>query len=230
MTATLNLEAALLADETALADVGELTGSLVQEANALLNHLQLHLAVIQQVGQSGLAPDLDLIRRQIKHFGGLVARFQRRRQRERGETPIVEVNQAMTDAARLWPAPATKLELEQNLPGVRGHAADVRRLCRFLLANAVRAVGEGAKGPGVLARTKRSSAGVQLTIEDAGPDVPLAQLSRIFEPGNECREGMCCLELAACRTLIRRLRGSIDAQPRPGGGLVMTATLPAVPA
>src|SRR5207245_1380579 len=102
---------------------------------------------------------------------------------------------------------------------IRGHAADLRRLGRFLLANGVRAVGRN--GPPVVARTLRSTGGVQLVVEDAGPDVPEALLPRLFEPGNECREGMCCLELAACRTLIRRLRGGVEAGLRSGGGLVI---------
>jgi signal transduction histidine kinase len=225
MTETRSPDAILLADEIALADVGELSGPLTHEVNNLLNNLTLHLAVMQQVGPTTLGPDLEAIRRQITQFAGVVSRFQRRRQRDRGEAPTVDLNAAITEAAAMLKPATINLDLEHQLPGVRGHAADLRRLCRFLLANGVRAVGHS--GPPVLARTRRSAASVQLLVEDAGPDVPESALPRIFEPANECREGICGLELAACRTLIRRLGGAVEASPRPGGGLVIAVTLPA---
>jgi K+-sensing histidine kinase KdpD len=62
-----------------------------------------------------------------------------------------------------------------------------------------------------------------LAVEDDGPDVPEQSMGRIFEPGYECREGMCCLELAACRSIMRRLNGRIEARGRLQGGLTIVA-------
>jgi signal transduction histidine kinase len=220
-------ESTLLADEIALADVGELAGPLTHEVNNLLNNLTLHLAVMQQMGSTALTPDLEAIRRQINRFAGVVSRFQRRRQRDRGEAPVVDLNAILAEAAHMLAPAPIHLDLDAHLPGVRGHAADLRRMCRFLLANAVRATAAAAADQSVEARTQGTSDSVQLTVEDAGADVAPELLLRIFEPANECREGMCCLELAACRTLIRRLRGTVQASARPGGGLVITVALPA---
>jgi signal transduction histidine kinase len=222
MLETLPQDPAVFNDEIALADVGELAGPLTHEVNNLLNNLTLHLAVMQQAGPPELSPDLDAIRRQISRFAGVVARFQKRRHRERGEPGPVDVNAAMTEAARHLQPAAVILELDRNLPYIAGHASDVSRLCRFLLGNAVRAFG----GPPVVGRTQRTAGGIQLTVEDSGPDISDHDLPRIFEPASECRQGMCCLELAACRTLIRRLRGSVEARRRPQGGLVISVMLP----
>jgi signal transduction histidine kinase len=221
-------ESTLLADEIALADVGELAGPLTHEVNNLLNNLTLHLAVMQQMGSTALTPDLEAIRRQINRFAGVVSRFQRRRQRDRGEAPVVDLNAILAEAAHMLAPAPIHLDLDAHLPGVRGHAADLRRMCRFLLANAVRATATAAEQT-VDARTQGTADSVQLMVEDAGADVAAELLPRIFEPANECREGMCCLELAACRTLIRRLRGTVQASARPGGGLIVTVTLPAQP-
>jgi signal transduction histidine kinase len=204
--------------------VGELAGPLTHEVNNLLNNLTLHLAVMQQVGASSLGPDLEAIRRQITRFAGVVSRFQRRRQRERGEPDVVDLNAALTDAARMFAPAAVHLELSPQLPGIRAHLADLRRVCRFLLANGIRALKD--TGRPVEVSTQRVPDGVQLTVQDTGTDIAADLLPRIFDPGNESRDGMCCLELAACRSLIRRLRGSIQANSGPDGGLVITVTLP----
>ena len=228
MAVTLAPDPTVLADEVALADVGELAGPLTHEVNNLLNNLTLHLAVMQQLGSASLTPDLEAIRRQIANFAGVVSRFQRRRrQYDRGEPPLIDLNAMVSEAARLQPPDSVSLELDDHLPGVRGFPTDLGRLCRFLLANGVRAV--PSSSPPVVARTQQTADGVQLLVEDMGPEIAPELLPRIFDPGNECREGMCCLELASCRTLMRRLHGTLLASQRPGGGLIMTATLPPTP-
>ena len=47
-------------------------------------------------------------------------------------------------------------------------------------------------------------------------------LQRMFEPGIESRNGLAQLELAACEGLVlRRLRGQIRGENRPGGGVAI---------
>src|SRR5207244_2281149 len=167
MSAPESNEMTLLADETALADVGELAGPVTHEVNNLLNNLTLHLAVMQQVGSSDLSADLETIRRHITRLTGVVSRFQRRRQRDRGEAGALDLTHILAAVAAAFPSQSIDLQLADDLPGVRAYSADVRRLCRFLLANAVRAV--GPDGPPVILRASRSPHGVRLEVEDAGP-------------------------------------------------------------
>jgi signal transduction histidine kinase len=68
-----------------------------------------------------------------------------------------------------------------------------------------------------------------VVIEDRGPSIPQEDLFKIFDPGREQREGMCSLELSACRSIVRRLSGSIEPSTPPDGGLAMTVTLPPAP-
>jgi signal transduction histidine kinase len=239
------------AAENALADLGELAGPLTHEVNNLLNNLTLHLALQKDAAPDELGADLQTIRKQITDVAGVVMRFQRRRNRDRAEPTLVDVNLALREAAddlQAWSSgghtalrihvllkgePAklpddvvgVALEPQDDLPAVLGYPGDVRRLCRFLLANAVRAMSPG--GPPARARTAREGNAIRLEVEDEGPEVALVDLAGIFNPGHERREGMCCLELAACRSIVRRLRGNLQAQPRPGGGLMMIAVLPA---
>jgi signal transduction histidine kinase len=210
--------------ESSMADLGELAGPLTHEVNNLLNNLSLHLALWQQTGSADLTDSLPALRRQIAHIANVMHRFQRRRHGDQLETTPLDLNTVLRDAlTELSTQTPIVLELTPDLPGVRGHEMDIRRLCRFLLANALRALpAQGA----VVVRTAVSEDGVALFVEDAGPDVPPETLLNLFEPGHEQREGMCCLELAACRSIVRRLRGAIKALARPGGGLIVAVTLP----
>src|SRR5262249_59876509 len=107
-------------------------------------------------------------RKQMRHVAGQVARWQRRRQAGAGEArpvPLAQIaHQAAQTIAQL-PTDATNgasvviadeeatpvsegtvaviLDLDDELPLVRGSAADLERLCRFLLLNGVRAAVAG---------------------------------------------------------------------------------------
>jgi len=51
-------------------------------------------------------------------------------------------------------------------------------------------------------------------------------LEALFDPNQKVRESACGLELAACRSIVRRLHGRIEARARPEGGLIVIVTLP----
>jgi signal transduction histidine kinase len=231
-----------------LADLGEIAGPLAHEVNNLLNTLTLHLAILEQQAPEASA-DLDALRRQIRHVAAQVARFQRHRGAGMAGPSTTALPQCAQRAAeRLTHLPSrvlgglgielqyTKgrtlnedtigvwLDLRTDLPEVRGNASDLERLLRLLLVNAIRAAAVGDRQVHVHAASAKRQ--VQLFIDDGGPSVPQALLANIFEPGHECREGMCSLQLAACRSIIRRLEGQLEALPRNQQGLSVVVTLP----
>jgi signal transduction histidine kinase len=214
--------------EAFLADLGELAGPLTHEFNDLLNTLTLQLALLKQTDYAAPASNLQAIRGQINHVAGIILRFQRRRHHGQFELADLDVNAILRDVVGELPTSASQtavmLELKPALPKVRGHETDLRRLCRFLLGNAVRAV--PPSGLAVVARSFFAEEGVRLQVEDAGPNVSDEALPYVFKPGHEQREGMCCLELAACRSIVRRLRGTLQVQARAGGGLIVAVSLP----
>ena len=226
-----NGQKSLAASERSLADLGELAGPLTHEMNNLLNTLTLHVAIWQQSGPKELAPDLQLIRERIAGVAKIIRRFQRRRHTRHTEAEPLDVNNSVRQALEEMPASPDQativLELEPDLPLLRGNQADFRRLCRFLLSNAVRAVPPG--GPAVTLRTSHTPDTVLLQVEDAGPSVPEELLPQVFETGGELREGMCCLELASCQSIVERMGGKIHAKSRPQGGLIVVATIPCNP-
>ncbi len=78
-----------------------------------------------------------------------------------------------------------------------------------------------------MVRTAALPGQVVLTVEDGGGDVDPERLNQLFEPCAPGREGTNGLEMAACKTIVRRLQGRIQADPRPGGGVTVTVELPA---
>jgi signal transduction histidine kinase len=233
-----------------LADLGELAGPLAHEFNNLLNNLTLHLEIMKQKAPAALVADFAALRRQVMHTAAQVMNFQRYQRAAVSNLSRIDLNEVLSQATE-WvtqfpPRQANGLplivhrarqasrgepenvwlwiELENNLPQVSGYVEDCRRVCRFLLSNAMRAA--AVRGGAVMARTMVSGASAQLVIEDNGPDVPTGSLPHLFELGKESREGMSGLELAACRSIVRRLQGHIEAQPGVNGGLTIVVTFP----
>ena len=103
-----------------------------------------------------------------------------------------------------------------------------------ILRNAVRHAPRGSEV--TIAAAADDAAFYAISIADCGPGVPGAMLERIFEPfvrvddartaPKEGSGGGFGLGLAIARRAIVAHGGTIGAENRPGGGLVMTVRLP----
>jgi signal transduction histidine kinase len=214
--------------ESHLADIGELAGPLAHEVNNLLNNMSLHLAMMQQTSPAPLLADMLAIRQDIARVAGVVLQHQRYRGRYTLEPTLLDLNLSLGNVVQETTKSHTEIplvvEMAPRLPRIQGYEADLRRLCRFLLGNAVRAVDPA--GPAIVVRTLLSDGAPVLEIEDAGADIPSEALPQFFDIGPKHREGMCCLELAACRSIVRRLNGRLRAHGRLGGGLIVSVHFP----
>jgi signal transduction histidine kinase len=217
-----------LTEEIALATIGEMAGPVVHEFNNLLNTMLLQVAVMEQKVDESLLPDLRTIRRQGTNITALVKQWQQcRRRPPAAEQPPLDVNRLTEEVVAALRQQRNDLDMGVDLapgrPRTRGPAADLRRLLTFLLNNALEVSGTGR----VVVSTREVEAAVVLRVEDSGPGVLPAALPRLFEPLGEGRPGANRLELAACRTLVRRLQGKLRAENRPTGGVAVIVELPA---
>jgi signal transduction histidine kinase len=216
--------------EQMLADMGELTGPLVHEFNNLLNSLTLHMALWDKLQPATQREDLSELRKHIKQVVGLTAQMQDRRRSLAGVSgacALDEVIRGELACPELVAAGQNAVRIQANLASTTTNvplaSADVRRLCRFLLVNAVRATLNG--GREVIVRTARHATTATLVVEDNGPSVPPPLLVRLFEPTFDGRSGVMGLEMATCRSLVTRSGGTIAAREREGGGLIVEAQL-----
>ena len=107
--------------------------------------------------------------------------------------------------------------------------AQVRRAVDNLVANAVDAMPAGGTlRVGTRLGAARCLGFVVLQVEDTGPGIPEADLSRIFEPfwtTKKTGEGT-GLGLPITRKIVENHGGFIDLANRPGGGLSASLWLP----
>jgi len=219
-----------LARQARLADLGELGSPLAHEFNNFLNTLVLQAAVLEQQLPENLRPELAKVRQQANRVAALVKQLQNYR---RGLPPApvpVDVNRIAAAALQTVrqrvgeeAGKHTVAALAPDLPAVECDELDLLRLCTFLIGNAVRA----AAGGRVVVRTESAGQHVRLIVEDAGPAVAPDALHDVFELGLKGRPGTESLELAACRSIARRLRGQVHAANRAAGGLTITVELSA---
>jgi two-component system, OmpR family, sensor histidine kinase KdpD len=120
-----------------------------------------------------------------------------------------------------------RIELAEDLPLVRGDAAQLERVFSNLLDNAVRFSPRdrpvrvtGGVGP----------ARVTVRVIDEGPGVPAAQRSRVFEPFVSSRgaRGGAGLGLAICRGFVEASGGRIYLQSSDGRETAFAVSLPLV--
>jgi len=109
--------------------------------------------------------------------------------------------------------------------------ADPRLIARVLsnlLGNAVEAI--GGSGGQILLTATRSGARVRVTVEDSGPGVPAANLTRLFDPYVSAKSGGTGLGLAIAKKIVEEHGGTISAENRGTGGLRVTFDLPSADA
>ncbi|WP_027341998.1 sensor histidine kinase [Hamadaea tsunoensis] len=113
---------------------------------------------------------------------------------------------------------------------VAGDPILLERLALNLIQNATR---YNVPGGSVRVRCATAGAGCVLTVENTGPVVGAYEIPALFEPfrrlgadrvGSAKGTG---LGLSIVRSIARAHDGDVTATPRPGGGLVVTVTLPA---
>jgi signal transduction histidine kinase len=206
------------ADLEALANVGEIVGPVTHEFNNLLNTLLLQVAVLEQTAPKELRDDIAGLKQHGRAAAALIRLVQQYRRQATSEAPIGNLNDAVTAvvaALQARPlAPGVKIGFTPGvgLPPVRAAFCDLRRLATFLLANAA------ASGCSEVAvRTESRDGRAALVIEVTGPSIDASYLACLTAPTLSARDGATGLELAAVRSLARRIGGELLAQAIDGG-------------
>ncbi len=138
--------------------------------------------------------------------------------------PIIEetVEDCSTQARR------EGMQLEADLGALPEASFDPRyleRIVKNLLACALRRAKQGA----VSIRTAASDGHITIEVRDNGPDLPEADVARLFErPERDGRrKGSAGLGLYIARTMAEAQGGRVSAQSPPGAGLTIIVEFPA---
>ena len=223
-----------LAEQTELADVGELAGQVTHKFNNFLNSLLLRIALLDTELPELAATKFADVRHQAKQMADLIRQVHqfRRRQEPHAQTtdlnPLVERVAAGVSAERASSGGARAIVIEVVLSSqpalVAGSAVDYQRLCSFLLRNRLSAAGVASGA--LIFRTTVGQEKVQLTLEDTCSTLPASQITSLFDPDTKAMESAHKLELAACKAMVRRAQGRVAARPRENGGLIIEVEFP----
>ena len=113
---------------------------------------------------------------------------------------------------------ATAHEPEQGRPMPRCDGRQAHNACEALSA---------APGDRLIAiSTAERDGRVELAVGDNGPGLTADVAARLFEPFVTTKPDGLGVGLAICRSIAERHGGRLTAVPAPGGGLVMTLSLP----
>lgn len=119
-------------------------------------------------------------------------------------------------------------EVAAGLPTLTVDRARVVQVFENLLENAIQHSSPGDRVT-VRAESTNGGSGVRFLVEDSGPGFRSEDLFRVFEPFFTRRRGGTGLGLSIVQRIVEQHEGEIAAANRPGGGAVMTFTLPPIP-
>lgn len=150
----------------------------------------------------------------------------------------------LAQTLRLWAGPVRAKGLSLRVEGasempamVRGDAMRLRQVLNNLVSNALKFTDTGS----VTLRLKSwveepSGHAILIEVQDTGPGMTAAQLSRLFTPFDQTAEGVSArhggtgLGLAISRDLVGLMGGRLTARSLPGQGACFTLSLTLAPA
>jgi signal transduction histidine kinase len=136
-----------------------------------------------------------------------------------------------TARATIPPDVAVHVEIDDDVPMIKGHHDALARALSNVMLNAVDAC-KGRGGGEVGVRVRRLSGNgngtesVELTVSDTGCGIPPEQLTRIWEPYMTSKPGGTGLGLAIARQTVLAHDGSVSAESRVGSGTQIRFVLP----
>ncbi len=140
------------------------------------------------------------------------------------------VSQAMEQMEADLKEAKARVEVEGNLPAVRGHRTTLVQVVTNLISNAVKFVPEG-KRPRVRIVSRRRNGSVHLWVQDNGLGISQANRDRVFRAFERLTEGQekpgTGIGLAIVRRGVERLGGRVGVESEPGEGSRFWIEIPA---
>jgi signal transduction histidine kinase len=211
-----------------LSTFGQLVGSIGHDLRNPLGVIETSVFILRgRMGQDDRAKKhLDRIGEQLGVANGIITNLLdmiRNKPLAKEQVSLLEV---VNGAAESVPRPGSVSFVAEGLDGlvVEGDPVQLRQVFVNLVTNAVEAAGaEGA----VRVAAARGESGVTVSVEDSGPGVDVATARRLFEPLITTKAKGIGLGLALVKRIVERHGGTVDYEPRAGGGARFTVRLPA---
>jgi PAS domain S-box-containing protein len=226
---------------TRVTTMGELTASLAHELNQPLTAIVSNA----QAGERFLAapsPPLAEVREILEDIvadgqraGEVIRRLRGLLKNGEFEFAHLDLNGVIGEVVTLAGADALvrniplALELDSNLPPVRGDRVQLQQVLLNLILNGLEAMGDGVGGDRkLLIRTDLGVGGtVRVAVRDSGVGILENTLDRIFEPFYSTKPTGMGMGLSITRSIVEAHGGRIWAANNPDHGATIWFTLPA---
>jgi len=226
-----------------LASIGALAGGIAHEINQPLNALKITVDGMlywekrgHELEKDELLENLHFISKQVERIDEIIKQMRVLARQDKSQKPeLLNINDVIRNAISLIKQRMTahnigvSLELDKNLPSIKGSATQLEQVVINLAINAVNALdmrsGEDKK---INITTRFDKRKCILKITDNGPGIPPEYLNKIFFPFFTTKskgEGM-GFGLFIVKNIIRDMSGSIHARNIKSGGARFTIKLP----
>ncbi len=229
-----------LAHVARIATMGEMAASLAHELNQPLQAVVTYAdgSIMRLAKQPDkdeqLVSTLEQISHEAKRAGKIIRRIRGFVEKRQPQVVEVHVNELVDDCIRLNNGELERrrirvaMELEEDLPPVRGDPVQIEQVILNLVRNAMESMDETTEGSRLLSiRTARhGDVVVQVDVCDHGKGIGNEPLEKIFEPFFTTKpEGM-GMGLAISRSILQAHNGRLWASVNREGGCTFHFTLP----
>ncbi len=228
-----------LAHVSRISVIGEMTSGLAHELRqplaAIRNYAEGGIRRLERGNgeSSDMVDALGHIAEQASRAGQIISRVRGYMQKREPRQEPVDINHAVTEAARFFEPDAQRngvavdLHLAPDVKPIVGDLTEIEQLIINLARNAIEAMARtnGPKRIGI--RTEAEDDRVVVTVIDSGPGLEPEAIDAIWQPFETSKEGGLGLGLAICRSIAESHGGRIWAEPAPTGGLTVAFEIPA---
>ncbi|WP_184717661.1 PAS domain S-box protein [Caulobacter sp.] len=227
-----------LAHAARVSMLGELTASIAHEVNQPLAAITTH-------GEAGLRwlnrpePDLDEARTatarmvsDARRAADIIARIQRMVARG-GDDRVPIALAGLIEEATVFLGheiqsrkASLTLDIAPDLPPVLGDRTQLQQVVVNLAMNALQAMASSSQRDLTIRAALDGSGRIAVIVEDSGPGVPEADLTRLFDSFFTTKPTGMGMGLSICRSIVESHGGAIGVRNLQDGGAVFSFTLP----
>jgi len=222
----------MLVQQEKLSALGTMTASLTHELN---NPLTAICGAVDLLRDSPEDPEtLEILEANVKRCIEMVqsvTNWSRCDTDPATEVSLKEVVDATTPFVQnhlLRTGVKLRIELDQNLPTIKGSASQLSQVLLNILNNAIQAM-DRTEDPFISIRGTTTDKEVFLRVKDNGPGIPPENLARIFDPfyTTKPKGKGTGLGLSISRDILSRFGARIEARNLPDGGAQFLIRFPA---
>lgn len=208
-----------------LAVVGELTRGVAHQINNPLASIKGFAQLLAcDLADSTHASSLEIIEKECARITDIVDNLLRFARTEQvGQRRVVDLNElvertlALQEYALTTAGIAVERDLAPDLPPTRVEPLALQRALLALLGHAERALNQQPEARRLTIRTRESTRGIMVSVQDNGPGLPREELLHLFQDGHDAPAAG-CLSLQEAARIVARNDGEIWAEAAPGLG------------